>query len=357
MSLVEGITIENGSFLGNQGGAILVSGARLTIRNCVFRNCQAGSGGAVWVENGTVIVEDSVFEGNATPTGATYAGEGGALALVNVPQSPGSIVRRCRFTGNRSKLGGAVFVHGDPGIRLSHCTFDTNVASVQGGACWAGISSSAVDVPESFDVDDCLFAGNTTAGEGGAICANTFTSGAFLRMRIASSTFSGNTASRGGAVAAAAGAPLLLANSIFWGDAAAAGAEISLLPSAPFDPPDATVASSDVEGGAAGIDVGAGTLAYGAGNLDLDPQFAAGFELAEGSPCIDAGDDTEVLLDAGDVDGDGDTSELVPWDLARRTRILDDPYVTDTGVGPAPVIDMGALERWVPRAAHPKSHP
>jgi hypothetical protein len=159
-------------------------------------------------------------------------------------------------------------------------------------------------------------------------------------MRIASSTFSGNGAARGGAVAAAAGSPLLFANSIFWGDGAGAGAEIALLPSAPFDPPDATVRFCDVEGGLAAFDVEDGTLADGGGNLDVDPRFGAGFELAQGSPCIDAGDDSAILLDAADVDGDGDTSERVPWDLALRARVWNDPYVQDTGVGPGPIVDM-----------------
>ena len=353
-SLVEGITLQNGSALSSDGGAIQVSGASLTIRNCVFQDCQAGSGGAVAVEGGAVIVEDSVFEGNATPTGASFAGLGGAIALADAPQS---LVRRCSFTGNGSKFGGAVSVHGAPGIRLSHCTFASNTASIAGGACWAEIASSTVDVPASFDVDDCLFTGNTTAGDGGALCATTFTTGAFLRIRVASSTFSGNGASRGGAVAAAAGSPLLLSNSIFWGDSGVPGAEIALQSSAPFDPPDAIVHACDVEGGLANVDVGGGTLADGGGNLDLDPRFGAGFELAIGSPCIDAGDDGAILLDAADVDGDGDTSERVPLDLLRRPRVLDDPYVPDTGVGPGPVVDLGAFERWVPRKARVRSHP
>ncbi len=353
-SLVEGITFKNGSALASDGGAIQAAGANLTIRGCAFQSCQAGSGGAVSVAGGAVIVEDCTFDGNSTPTGATYAGAGGALAIADAPQS---LVRRCAFTGNRAKSGGAVSVHGAPGVRLSHCTFASNTASIRGGACWAEIASSPVDVPASFDVDDCLFTGNTTPGDGGALSATTFTSGAFLRIRIASSTFSGNGASRGGAVAAAAGSPLSFSNSILWGDAAGTGAEIALLFAAPFDPPDATVLSCDVDGGLAGIELDDGTLADGGGNLDLDPLFERTFELSAASPCIDAGDDAAVLLDAADVDGDGDTTERVPWDLARRPRVWDDPFVIDTGVGPAPVVDIGAFERWSPRSARVRSHP
>ena len=43
----------------------------------------------------------------------------------------------------------------------------------------------------------------------------------------------------------------------------------------------------------------------------------------------------------GDWDSDGDTDEPVPFDIAGTPRRLDDPQTTDTGVGPAPVVDMG----------------
>jgi hypothetical protein len=55
------------------------------------------------------------------------------------------------------------------------------------------------------------------------------------------------------------------------------------------------------------------------------------FRLRPGSPCIDAGD-----------------SNLVPvgstLDLAGQTRFRDDPYTVDTGVGTAPIVDIGAYE-------------
>ena len=66
--------------------------------------------------------------------------------------------------------------------------------------------------------------------------------------------------------------------------------------------------------------------------------------LIPGSPAIDAGDSTAIPADAFDLDSDGDTDEPVPFDIAGTPRRLDDPQTTDTGVGPAPVVDMGAYE-------------
>ena len=85
----------------------------------------------------------------------------------------------------------------------------------------------------------------------------------------------------------------------------------------------ATVSYSVISGGA------------GIGNTDLDPLFrnpAAGdYRLLPGSPAIDAADNGAV--------GAG-----VFTDLAGRPRFQDDPRTPDTGLGSAPVVDMGALE-------------
>mgnify|MGYP006969575492 FL=1 len=49
--------------------------------------------------------------------------------------------------------------------------------------------------------------------------------------------------------------------------------------------------------------------------------------------------------DWADVDGDGDTDEPVPLDLAFLPRFRDDPAVPDTGNGTAPIVDVGCCER------------
>ena len=68
------------------------------------------------------------------------------------------------------------------------------------------------------------------------------------------------------------------------------------------------------------------------------------YRLRAGSPCIDAGDNDAVPNDILDLDGDGDTGEPIPFDLAGGPRFLDDPTVPDTGQGTPPIVDMGAYE-------------
>jgi hypothetical protein len=56
--------------------------------------------------------------------------------------------------------------------------------------------------------------------------------------------------------------------------------------------------------------------------------------LSYGSSAIDTASDAAVPDDDFDLDRNGDTSEPLPWDLARGDRFL----------GTGPTVDMGAYE-------------
>ncbi len=101
------------------------------------------------------------------------------------------------------------------------------------------------------------------------------------------------------------------------------------------------------------------------GNVSIDPVFArtpdpgvdgvwgtddddyGDLHLSLDSPIIDAGDNVGVPADAGDLDGDGDRAEPMPFDLDGFGRFVDDPRMVDTGNPgpPGPIVDMGAYER------------
>ena len=61
------------------------------------------------------------------------------------------------------------------------------------------------------------------------------------------------------------------------------------------------------------------------------PTIGGDLRLWTGSPAIDAGDNQYVTGITTDLDG--------------FPRFVDIPTTTDTGVGPAPLVDMGACER------------
>jgi hypothetical protein len=87
-----------------------------------------------------------------------------------------------------------------------------------------------------------------------------------------------------------------------------------------------TVTYSDVLGGYSGT-----------GNIDANPLFvnagADNLHLRACSLCVDAGDNNSVPPDSSDLDGDGNTTEPIPFDLGGNWRFVDDEGVDDTGVG------------------------
>jgi predicted outer membrane repeat protein len=84
-----------------------------------------------------------------------------------------------------------------------------------------------------------------------------------------------------------------------------------------------------------------GTWGEGSGNLTEDPMFVADEEelyLADGSPCIDTGSNAWLPLDVADLDGDGDTTEPIPFDRRGNSRVFNT------------TVDMGAYEiqgQWI----------
>ena len=111
-----------------------------------------------------------------------------------------------------------------------------------------------------------------------------------------------------------------------------------------------TVQYSDIEGLDHFLDA-EGSI----GNISVDPLFADPFSnlrLQCNSPCIDAGSNallpgesgTGITGDAANLNYMNGTSEVLPRDLQLIERKMDDPAISDTGEGTAPIVDMGAYE-------------
>ncbi|NLE60734.1 MAG: right-handed parallel beta-helix repeat-containing protein, partial [Planctomycetes bacterium] len=75
---------------------------------------------------------------------------------------------------------------------------------------------------------------------------------------------------------------------------------------------------------------------YGTADDDL--------RLGDGSSSIDAGNNAALPADTYDLDGDGDTDELLPLDVAGESRLIDVPLTPDLVLGSGTIVDMGALE-------------
>ncbi len=307
-SLGQRICVDQITFRGVEGvsyaHAVATYGA-VEFTSCTFRDMKMDRGNTLYLQGlpARTLVQDSLFVNN-------YSASGDAVALY----CRGTVdLVNCEFRGNVAPQGegGAVLTstYGGHGIRIIDCLFEGNQAE-SGGAlyCWAGLSPDRVTT-----IVGCTFVNNHASLEAGG-----------LMVKSSGSSQDPDA--------------FKVHNSILWGNSAAGFFDESAqITWAGLSQLSSFIEYSSVEGwtGALG----------GSGNHGLDPLLDAEGQLSAGSPCLDAGNNSAVLADFSDLDGDGDTAEPTPLDLARQPRFVDDPAVTDSGSGQAPLVDMGAFER------------
>jgi hypothetical protein len=302
-----------------------------------------GDDGPNFTNNGDnsyhVVTADGVFEtafldGFMITGGNAEGGEsqerGGGLLIAN-EGSPTLI--NCRFVSNSAAgTGGGIYNFGGR-PRLVNCVFVGNRSGGGGGGMYNFEYGDAV-------LTGCLFTGNAAGADGGGMYNYNGSSPTLVNC-----TFAANSGQLSGGLHKECYSSPTLLNCIFWGNTATFGTEeeqqIYALPCARR----LVVNHSCIQGWT-------GTLG-GVGNIGDDPRFAdldgddnvAGTEdddltLSFNSPCIDRGDNEALPRDFYDLDGDGQTFEPIPHDLAGGGRLVDGR----TGTGP--VVDMGAYEFW-----------
>jgi CSLREA domain-containing protein len=160
---ITGLAITNGH---NTQGAGVYAVGNVTIRNCLFRGNNAdfgfdGEGGAIFSDL-SLVVSDCTFDSNVATD------DGGALTLYG----GNADISRCTFTNNSvtynsltstSGVGGAIFQNGS--LSMSNCTFSGNNGT-SGGAIYSISQSNNAVV--TTNLTGCTFSQNT-ATNGGAV--------------------------------------------------------------------------------------------------------------------------------------------------------------------------------------------
>ncbi len=155
-----GIVFEDGcatnSATGRDGGAIYFMGnSNGFATNCVFRNCVAASGGGVYC----VSSKDCLFEGCR----ATSNGGGAYLDGGDAYKSQTNFLAGCVFRNCSAVAGGAVYANEQRAIGTSwagsveNCRFYTNSAATYGGAICENNAGL---------IRNCHFEGNVAANGG-----------------------------------------------------------------------------------------------------------------------------------------------------------------------------------------------
>ena len=314
-SVLAGLLVRNGF------GAIEVFGTEaVSVGGAVL--CLGGAGPTIL---GCQFVGNYAVGGDGAGTGEPGFGGGAVYCRAGSPR-----VERCLFEGNSTgdDGGGLSFYGGAPVIR--YCTIMNNTAGDAGGGIYCRDGCH-------LTIDNVVINGNASGFWGGGVYVRINSGVNFVNCTVVD-----NSSQRGGALRIGPGASADLINSILWGNTAPTEPQI-----AKYQTGTAALTYTDIQGGWSGT-----------GNIDGDPRFRDpdgpdddantfadnDYRLSSGSPCIDAGSNGAVPADASDLDDDGDTTEPIPWDLDGHPRFVDDVGMPDTGMGPPPIVDMGAYE-------------
>ena len=230
----------------SKGGAVSSTFVAVSLSGCTFRANRAGVGGGLHQAHGSLAMTGCTFEENLAllPASGPYVdGEGGAVfADIHLPTSPYLAVN-CLFRNNRAFHGGAI--RGLVTV-LRGCRFTGNVAYNRSGVFGGDRTLTA---------EDCLFDGNRTLKSiSVAAChgALQFTNCTLVDNRSPD----GNALYVSGRYGMDTATYHVLTNCIVWGTGHGLDPTESWLMNT-------SVTYCDIEGGYPG-----------AGNLDLDPQWA-----------------------------------------------------------------------------------
>jgi hypothetical protein len=312
-----------------KGGGVYNNGCGLWGNGLTVISNTADYGGGMYNSNSPTVTQVTLISNTADYGGGMY-NDGGSPTLVEIT-----------LLGNSADSGGGVY-NFNSSPRLSYFTLSGNAADGHGGGMYNDGSDPTLVI--GVLTGNRADADYDSSGKGGGIY-NGGSSPDLINV-----TLSGNSAEDGGGMAnlgdMASSLPLLK-NTIVWGNTAAGGDDQIHDEGASY----AQGFSCMVEGGYSGCFVqdGASPFADADGPDNVPGTADDDLRLASTSHAIDAGDKAHLPADDADLDGDGDTAEKLPYDLARAPRCYADQDLDGIIDGePDPCasndVDLGAYE-------------
>ncbi len=266
---VSSINGENGQLSGftiihGNPGVKLEGNTTLSIDHCIISNNSFTSGGGIYCNNSSPTII-------ATEVIANTSQSGGGLYITSSSSNP--VFKDVLVKNNYSSgVGGGIYlILAD--ATIENITFDGNTSGAEGGGLWVDGCSPTIN--------RCVFIGNT-GSNGGAIASNYLSNPKINRVTIV-----GNTATNdGGGISIQNGTNMTLAQSILNGNTPN---QLSFIENGA--PSQLVCQYTNIEGGQTEINTNnAGTLTWGNGNIEVDPDFVSEeYAFLASSQCINAG--------------------------------------------------------------------
>ncbi len=336
------VTISNNT-ASNNGGGLWATGGNFSLGTgsgiTADSNFSMNRGGTLFTINATVTIAGSTFNNSTRATNGT---DGGLVAV-----SGGTLnVSNSTFLDYRAEGDGAVLYADAAIVRVFNSKFYGGVAKGNGGAI-------SIKGASTTTIAGSIFSGNFSGGFGGGIeiaggtatLVNNTAVFNFVSNVVANAVFNGapvnandlatTTNGFGGFVGIRSGATVTIANSMIWNNTAVlptasvrefqvfvqSGATVTVRNSLVL----AGLPTRAIDGGGIQqtdpIFVTAGANVDGSGADSTPGTLDDNFDLAGGSPAIDAGDAADLPADVLDVNGNGNTAEPLPLDILGNNRV------------------------------------
>ncbi len=279
----------------NWGGGLANVDGRPTLIDCTFiGNVSSYKGGAMGCYDGSPPMNDCTFIDNRAVLG-------GAIYGADCRPKPTD----CAFTGNTAEKGGVVY-NNDSSVILTNCTLSGNLAT-EGGVIY--------DDEGGSNLINCILTANK------AITGGVMYSTGDSSVRLTNCILSGNSAVSGGVIYSSDDSFVRLTNCTLWSNSADIGNALACDSYQQQNPSSIEMTNCILRDGGGEIWNNDGSeimITYsdvqggwpGEGNFDAEPLFVktgywdtnsvwveGDYRLRAGSPCIDAGTDTDVYTD------------------------------------------------------------
>ncbi len=331
--------IENTDFVNNDaavngGGIVATTGSVVKITGGIFtlNDAPSGLGGGIMIFDTSIVeIRNASFETNSAVYGGAISMDEGSLICLGT-----------RFRSNSGNGGAAVKCYDGTPV-FNNCVFENNQATDGSGG--ALLLEEDINGPISPIVAACVFDRNAASSNGGAISFN-----GENEITINGCTFANNTSASGGSIYLGTSTiSFAMVNSIMYHTAViAAGDWVFSAAEIPLE-----FRFNDIKDGWNGAGMsGSGSTTEGdatGSNIDFLPAYSGENSTAFGGlvpTCvggpIDGADTGSALVDVFDVDDNGNMSEYLPIDAAGNPRYVNGS--THTSSTPPEDLDMGAYE-------------
>ena len=231
-----------------QGGAVRLLGGTLKINDSTILDSHAGYGGAIYSENGSLEIANSELSANSAQfSGGAIAGE----------HSSSITVANSSISHNSAMSGGGALSETSGTLRLVNSTISHNAAGYGGAIYSTGESVTREDLPQenSLTIVDSVISNNAAEFFGGGINSSS------RKLSIIDSQFRDNDAGAGGALVVVRGHMIIEKSSFVDNSALDAGGAIYAENPDQLDIENSTFSGNSAsEGGA--LMIGNGTLIH-----------------------------------------------------------------------------------------------